>query len=257
MKLGLVTYQIAAGWDVPTIIKNCTATKIEGVELRTTHAHKVEVGLSREERAAVKKRFEDSPVRLVSLGSTFEFHSPDPAVLRKNIEGTKEYIVLAHDVGAEAVKVRPNDLPKGVEPERTLDQIGRALRECGERGRDFGIKVRMEVHGACAPIDLVRRILDAADHPLVEITWNSNVSDLKGGTLAENLAKVRSKIGMIHMRDLYAEDYPWRELIVRLRDSGFTGYACAEIGESSDPLRVLRYFRALFLAHLESPPMPR
>ena len=43
MKLGLVTYNMAKDWDVPTIIKNCQDTGFEGVELRTTHAHKVEV----------------------------------------------------------------------------------------------------------------------------------------------------------------------------------------------------------------------
>src|SRR5512135_1470561 len=56
MHLGLVTYNLAADWDVPTIIKNCEAAQFEGVELRTTHAHKVEVGLSKAEREDVKKR---------------------------------------------------------------------------------------------------------------------------------------------------------------------------------------------------------
>src|SRR5688500_16796997 len=42
MKIGIVTYNIAKDWDVTTIIKNCAATKFEGVELRTTHKHGVE-----------------------------------------------------------------------------------------------------------------------------------------------------------------------------------------------------------------------
>ena len=43
MHLGLVTYNLAQDWDIPTIIKNCEAAQFEGVELRTGHAHKVEV----------------------------------------------------------------------------------------------------------------------------------------------------------------------------------------------------------------------
>ena len=46
MHLGLVTYNLAADWDVRTIIKNCEAAEFEGVELRTSHAHKIEVNLS-------------------------------------------------------------------------------------------------------------------------------------------------------------------------------------------------------------------
>src|SRR5690349_2663740 len=84
-RLGIVTYNIAQDWDVPTIIKNLEKTKFEGVELRTTHAHGVEVSLSAAQRAEVKKRFMDSKVELMGLGSIFEYHSPDPGKLRKQI----------------------------------------------------------------------------------------------------------------------------------------------------------------------------
>jgi len=250
MRFGLVTYNLAKSWDIETIIKNCAAARFEGVELRTTHAHKVEVDLSKAEREAVKKRFLDSPVDLISLGSAFEFHSLDPAEVQKNIDGTKEYIVLAHDVGAEAVKVRPNGIPRGIEPKKTLEQIGRALRECGEHGMNYGVKVRVEVHGGgTSLLSNMAAIMAVADHPYVEVTWNSNQSDLDGGTLEENFARVRSKIGMVHLRDLFIEEYPWRKLFALLKGAGFQGHCCAEIPESGDPLRVMRYFRALFLSY--------
>jgi sugar phosphate isomerase/epimerase len=35
MKLGMVTYQWGAEWDLPTIFRNCKQTGYEGVELRT------------------------------------------------------------------------------------------------------------------------------------------------------------------------------------------------------------------------------
>src|SRR5207244_3316711 len=41
MQLGFVTYLWGKDWDLPTIIRNCTDTKIHGVELRVEHAHKV------------------------------------------------------------------------------------------------------------------------------------------------------------------------------------------------------------------------
>jgi hypothetical protein len=48
---------------------------------------------------------------------------------------------------------------------------------------------------------------------------------------------------------LFHADYPWRRLFQRLSASGYQGYCLAEIPESPDPLRVLRYFRALWLAY--------
>ena len=100
MKLGLVTYNMAKNWDIPTIIENCVETGFEGVELRTTHAHGVEVELSTSERAMIKKQFQDSPIEIAGLGSAFDYHAVDQSVVRQNIEGTKLYSQLAADVGA-------------------------------------------------------------------------------------------------------------------------------------------------------------
>src|SRR3954454_13879282 len=83
LKLGIVTYNIAKDWDVPTIIKNLTEAVFEAVELRTTHKHGVEISLSPAARAEVRKQFDGSPVKIGGLGTTCEFHSPDPAVVRK------------------------------------------------------------------------------------------------------------------------------------------------------------------------------
>src|SRR5262249_11691788 len=78
MHLGIVTYNIAKDWSIDTIIKHCEEAGLEGVELRTTHAHGVEVNLNSAQRQEVKKRFQDSKLKLMGLGSAFEYHMPDP-----------------------------------------------------------------------------------------------------------------------------------------------------------------------------------
>jgi len=250
MHLGLVTYNLAADWDIATIIKNCEAAKFEGVELRTTHAHKVEVNLSKEERKAVKQRFADSKVQLMGLGSAFDYHTPDQAKLRKDIEGTKEYIVLAEDVGATGVKVRPNGFPKEVPQEKTLEQIGHALREIGDFARDHGQVIRLEVHGTGTSFPPnIKKILDVADHPSVGACWNSNASDLSGQGWDYNFGLLKNKIFSVHMTDLFQEDYPYRKLLAGLNEVNFKGYCLAEIPVSTDPVRVMKYYRALWLAY--------
>jgi sugar phosphate isomerase/epimerase len=250
MRLGLVTYNLAKDWDVPTIIKNCEATQFEGVELRTTHAHRVEVELTPAQRAEVKKRFADSKVELFSLGSAFDYHTPDPAKLRRDIEATKQTLVLAHDVGASGVKVRPNGLPKEVPVEKTLEQIGRALRELGEFAVGHGQQIRLEVHGSgTSLLPHIKTILDTANHPQVGVCWNSNQTDLEGQGFDANFDLVKDKIVEVHLRDLFLAEYPWRRLLTRLNGIGYASFCLAEIPESPDPLRVMRYFRGLWLAH--------
>jgi len=250
MKLGTVTYNIAKDWDIETIIKNCEEAKFEGVELRTSHAHKVEVNLAPAEREQVRKRFRDSKVELMGLGSAFEYHTPDQAQLRKDIEATKEYIKLAHDVGASGVKVRPNGFPKDLPQAKTLEQIGKSLRELGQFGDSHGIQIRLEVHGSGTQLlPNIKRIMDAADHPNVGVCWNSNPTDLDGDGFDFNFDLVKNKIFSVHLRDLYLEDYPFRRLFKRLNEVSFSGYCLAEIPESKDPVRVMKYFRSLFLAY--------
>jgi sugar phosphate isomerase/epimerase len=250
MHLGLVTYNLAQDWDVPTIIKNCEAAKFEGVELRTTHAHKVEVNLSQAERQEVRKRFADSKVQLMGLGSVFDYHTPDQEKLRRDIAATKEYILLAADVGATGVKVRPNGLPKEVAVEKTLAQIGRSLHDLGDFARDHGQVIRLEVHGAGTAFPPhIKTVLDTANHPNVGACWNSNASDLDGEGWDHNFNLLKDKIFSVHMTDLFQEEYPYRKLLTRLNENGFTGFCLAEIPSSADPVRVMRYYRGLWLAY--------
>jgi sugar phosphate isomerase/epimerase len=250
MKLGTVTYNLAKDWDIETIITNCAATQFEGVELRTTHAHKVEVDLNRDQRADVKKRFADAPVQLMGLGSAFDYHTPDAAKLKRDIAATKEYIVLAHDVGATGVKVRPNGLPKEIPPAKTLEQIGRSLHELAEFGDNYGVAIRLEVHGSgTSLLPNVKTIMDAANHRNAGVCWNSNQTDLDGAGFDHNFDLVKSKIIAVHMRDLFLAEYPFRRLLARLNEIEFSGYCLAEIPPSDDPIRVMKYYRALWLAY--------
>jgi sugar phosphate isomerase/epimerase len=249
-QLGIVTYNIAKAWDLPTILARLEALEYEGVELRTSHAHKVEVSLTNAQREEVRKRFEDSPVQLAGLGSAFEYQATDPGEVRKNIDGTKEYVRLAHDIGAPGVKVRPNGIPKGADLDATLRQIGRALHEVGEDAAGFGVEIRVEVHGSVtSELTHFAKILAYAGHPNVFACWNSNASDVLKGSIKETFALVAPKVREVHLHDLYDKTYPWRELFALLKAQGYEGFTLAEIPESSDPERVLRYFRALWLAY--------
>jgi sugar phosphate isomerase/epimerase len=251
LKLGTVTYNIAKDWDVPTIIKNLTEVGFDGVELRTTHKHGVEIAMPAAARAEVRKQFESSAIKIGGLGTTCEYHAVDPAIVRKNIDETKEWVKLAKDVGSPSVKVRPNGLQKGVPEDQTLQQIGKSLAECGAFAKDNGIMIQLEVHGAeTQRVPRIRKILDyGGNHPNVRACWNSNQTDLLDGGFDANFKLLRDQIGQVHMRDLSLEEYPWRQLISSLSAMKFPGYCFAEIPESPDAVRVLQYFKALFRAY--------
>jgi sugar phosphate isomerase/epimerase len=226
---GLVTYQWGADWDLPTLLKNCQTVGMRGVELRTTHKHGVEPSLSEKEREEVRKQFEDSPVTLVGLGSDERFDNPDPQVVAKAMERSKEFIRLSHDIGGSGVKVKPDKFHKDVPHEKTIEQIGKALNELGEYAAGFGQQVRLEVHGECAELPTIKAIIDIATDDNVAVCWNSNNSDLKGDGLEKNFHLVRQRFGQtLHVRELNTPGYPWEELIALLVKTNYNGYVLLE-----------------------------
>lgn len=230
MKFGLVTYQWGKDWDLPTLISNCEKTGLLGVELRTEHAHGVEVNLTSGQRTEVKKRFEDSPVTCVGYGSNFEYHSPDPGELRENIELTKAYIKLCEDIGATGIKVKPNTLPEGVPKEKTISQIAASLNEVGRFALSHGQTIRVEVHGKhTQELPNMKAIFDEVTEENVKICWNSNPTDLLPPGLEENFNMVKKWLGdTVHVGELDSVDYPYEGLFRLFKGMNYEGWILLE-----------------------------
>lgn len=236
LRFGLVTYLWGRDWDLPTLIGNCEKAGLLGVELRTEHAHKVEINLSSAQKAEVKKRFADSPVECVGYGSNFEFHSPDPVQLRWNIDQAKQYIVLCSDIGATGIKVKPNDLPSGVPKEKTIAQIGASLNEVGRYARDYGQLVRVEVHGNLTQeLPNMKAIFDHVTEPNVKVCWNCNEQDLLPPGLEGNFNMVKKWFGdTVHVRELNLGDYPYQQLFNLFAAIGYKGWILLEARTEPD-----------------------
>ncbi len=230
MKLGLVTYQWGKDWDCPTLIKNCIAAKIYGVELRIEHAHKVEPTISAERRKEVKKMFADSAVKIIGMGTNQQYDFIEPDKLKQSIEQTKEFIKLSADVGGSGVKVKPNAFHDGVPHEKTIEQIGKALNEVGKFGADYGQKIRLEVHGnETQELPNIKAIMDVANNRNVYTCWNSNDEDLIGGGLEYNFNLVKNRQGdTVHIRELNVGKYPYQQLMDLFVKMDYKGWILLE-----------------------------
>jgi hypothetical protein len=247
MQLGAVTYNVLKDMDLETVIKTLETTGFEAVELRTTHKHGVEPSISEAERARVKGLFARSKVRLVSYGTTCEFHSPDPAERKKQVEIGKQFVDLAHDTGAWGVKVRPNGLPNGVPKETTIANIAAGLRELGDYGNGHGVEIWVEVHGAQTQVPTVcAEIMRATKHPNVGLCWNSNPTDVIKGSVKESFELLRPWLKSCHINEL-VNGYPYRELFALMKKTGYDRWTLCEAAESKEPERFLRFYRALWL----------
>lgn len=246
MFLGAVTYNILKDWDLETLIPQLEANGFHAVELRTQHKHGVEPSLPVSERKRVADRFGRSKIRLLSFGSTCEFHSPEPAVRRKNIEEAKAWVDLAHDTNAWGVKVRPNGISKELGPEKTVQVIAESLKEVGDYGAKMGVEIWVEVHGRDTQNPpVMAAIMRATKHPSVGLCWNSNPTDLVNGSIEQSFPLLRPWVKNVHINEL-AGPYPYRDLFARLRASQYDRYLLCEAQESKEPERFLRWYSALY-----------
>ncbi|NLH15163.1 MAG: TIM barrel protein [Phycisphaerae bacterium] len=214
MRFGLVTYLWGQDWDLPTVITNCEKSGILGVELRVDHKHDVKPSMTPEQRKEVRKRFKDTPVIFVGMGTNEQYDNPDPAKVAQAIENTKAFVKLSYDCGGSGVKVKPNQFHPNVPKEKTLEQIGKSLNIVGKYAADFKQQIRLEVHGTCAPLPYIKQIMDVADHPNVTVCWNSNDEDLQGEGLEKNFAMVSKRFGdTAHVRELNIGKYPYQKLM--------------------------------------------
>jgi sugar phosphate isomerase/epimerase len=252
--LGLVTYNLAASWKLDTLLRVCKSTGVSPVELRTTHKHGVEPSLSKDQRKDVRRRFADAGVAIWGCGSVCEFQSPDAAVVKKNIETCKAFVDLVADLGGRGVKVRPNGLPKGVAVEKTLEQIGQALIPCGKAAADAGVEIWVEVHGGgTSHPPHMKTIMEHCGHPKVGLTWNSNATDIKGGSVAEYFNLLWPWIRSCHINELWKDAagvYPYRELFRLFRSHGYDRATLCEVGrgvpDEATGAEMLRYYKALW-----------
>lgn len=236
MKLGLVTYLWGKDMDIPTLIHSCESSGLGAVELRVDHAHGVRLGMSAHELSEVRKQFEDSAVEVLGMGTNEEYDSPDPDVLKANMDRTREWIRLSHAIGGTGVKVKPNKFHKEVPQEKTLEQIGRSLDELGRYAADYDQLIRLEVHGhGTQELPNIKTIMDHAPHPNVVVCWNSNPEDLHGEGLEYNFYLVRDRLGdTVHVRELDSDDYPYDQLMNLFKEIDYEGWILLECRTDPD-----------------------
>ena len=99
----------------------------------------------------------------------------------------------------------------------------------GKFAADYGQEIRLEVHGSCAPLPVMKQIMDHVDQPNVRVCWNCNGEDLQGEGLAHNFALVKDRFGATaHIRELNVGDYPYQQLFESLVGMDYAGWVLLE-----------------------------
>lgn len=127
-------------------------------------------------------------------------------------------------------------------------QIGNSLNALGKFAADFNQQIRLEVHGKCAKLPIVKSIMDIADHPNVAVCWNSNNEDLEGEGLEYNFNLVKARFGdTAHVRELNIGDYPNQQLMNLFVKMDYKGWILLEARtDPEDRIKAMKEQLVLF-----------
>jgi hypothetical protein len=239
MRLGLATYQWGMNWDIPTLIANLQKAQVLGVELRTQskYKHGVELGLSPEQRAEVKKRFADTPVTIVAIACSERMDWPEPEKLKAAIEASKEYLQLSHDVGSSSVRVFPNQFHPNVPKEQTIAQIAKSVNELGAFAAGIGQRVDLEAHGPAGDLATMKAVMDQVTEKTVGVRLNCDKRDNAGAGLQAALSPLKARLARtVHLHNLKSADFPYQQQVTLLDKAGWEGWCLMENTEKEPDL---------------------
>ena len=153
LKLGIVTYNIAKDWDIPDDHQEPDRGRVRRASScgrRTSTAWRLRCrSRPRARRCGSSSR----PRRSRSAGSARRASSTRR--IRRSSARTstrrRSGSSWRRTSGRRASRSARTACRKDVPEEKTLEQIGKSLAECGAFARDNGIVIQLEVHGAETP----------------------------------------------------------------------------------------------------------
>ena len=200
----------------------------------------------------MQQQFADAGVEFWGCGSVCEFHSPDPAVVQKNIETCKQFVRAGRRhrrqgrQGAAqrpAAKASPTAEDAGADRQVAGRPAARPRRMPASRSGSRSTAAAPPTRRTC------KTIMEHAATTAVGVTWNSNADDvvqrLGRGVLSSCCGRGSNRATSTNC----TAAIPYRELFRLLRETGYDRVTLCEIQGMPDVAtgeRLMRYYKALW-----------
>jgi sugar phosphate isomerase/epimerase len=163
-------------WSFEDILAGGKACGFDGVGFRGVGG---EIDLTKvpefsaSRRAATRRRLADAGLAPAMILSGARLIVP-AAEVEANLRLAESHIELAAALGAPAVRVFGGQFPIGLSRAAAVERAAERLRRLGDFAGARGVAVLLETHDDFTAPALLRRVLEAADHPAIGAVWDSH-----------------------------------------------------------------------------------
>jgi sugar phosphate isomerase/epimerase len=220
-----------AGLPLDDVLELARAGGWEGLEFRAAAGEPVHVGLSAEDRASVGAVLARAGVTPLSIASYVDVDDPragDDEVSRELVA----HVALAHDIGAQFVRVFPGGPSSDNAAARRLASVVDELDA-------YGVAVAVETHDSHSRGADVAAVLEAVGHPRVRAIWDIQHPWRAGEAVPRTLELLAPHLAYVQITDARSRAdptpsefgrgvLPLREVHDVLRAAGYDGWVSLE-----------------------------
>jgi len=201
MKYAFMTFSVPQA-TLDQVLAMAKTYGYDGIEPRAEadHKHGVELSASKPARAEIRKRAKESGIAIACVATSCTY--ADPATSANNTRLTHEYIDLAADVGAPAIRVFGGQIGGGWDRERAIAEVAKALASVADHAHERGVTVCMETHDDwCDPLH-VAEVMRRAGTSSIAVNWDiMHPVRAAGYQMAAAYEPIKGWIRHVHFHD--------------------------------------------------------
>ncbi len=164
---------VCPDWSLDEVVAGMKRHGYKGLEPRVEwgHASGIEAGLSKAARAEVRRRFagEGLAICCIATGARMAAEEPERAA---HVEDVRRYIELAADLGCGLLRTFGGRRDSSRELAAAVEHTAGGYRQVAAEAGAAGVTVLMETHDDWCCSAPVRAVVEAVDHPAVQVLWD-------------------------------------------------------------------------------------
>ena len=174
----------------------------QGIEPRSAsgHRHGVELETDKKKRRAIRTAVKAAGVPLACIATSLRYS--DPATAAAQVEETRKYIDLAHDIGCPRLRVFGGAIPQGKGRDGAITLLAESLAAIADHAASAAVTICVETHDDWCNPEHLAAVMKRVAHPAIGINWDIMHPVLTGGvTMASAFNVLKPWIRHVHFHD--------------------------------------------------------